>query len=296
MGSPAFAVPSLKALHAAGHEIVCVYTQPPRPAGRGQKDQPTAVQMAATDLGITDIRCPVKLRGEDLGMLLATGCDAICVVAYGLLLPKALVDARLCLNVHPSALPRWRGAAPIQHTLLAGDGATEVCIMKLDEGMDTGPVFGRTPLTVSPTMTAGELHDLCAEVGAIELGKVLSQLPGLEAVPQVGHATHAGKITAEMKPIDWTRTAWEAHNHIRALSPSPGATMAVKGEVVKVLRSRVEPGTGAPGTVVGVADGLDVACGDGVARLLEIQRPGKKAMGILEALNGWGLKVGDSVA
>ena len=293
MGSPAFAVPSLRMIHAAGHEIACVYTQPPRPAGRGQKPQPTAVEAAARELGIADIRSPERLKGEALETLLATDADALCVVAYGLLLPKALVDSRLCLNVHPSALPRWRGAAPLQWTVLSGDGATEVCVMRLDEGMDTGPVYSRTPLAVSPNMTTGELHDRCADVGAVELGKVLSLLSTLRPVPQVGHATHAPKIAPDMKPIDWTKTAHEVHNHIRGLSPSPGATLTMRGEVVKALRSRVEPGTGAPGEVVGVADGLDIATGDGVVRILELQRPGKTAMAAVEVLKGWGIKVGE---
>lgn len=299
MGSPAFAVPSLRAVHAA-FEIVAVYSQPPRPAGRGQQLQKTPVHLAAEELGL-EVRTPEKLRGEDLEALLAVACDAVCVVAYGLLLPKRLVDSRLCLNVHPSALPRWRGAAPLQWTLLAGDDRTEVCIMQLNEGMDTGPVFTRMPLAVQEDMTLGALHDVCARTGAGALVDVLNALPGIEAVPQTGEASHARKLTAEDRKIDWNWPAAKVHDRIRGLSPAPGACFAFGDEVVKVLRSE-ESGPGmkdvAPGTVVAVgAEGIVVVCGDGrVVRLLEIQRPGKRALPVAEVVQGWDIKPGDVLA
>jgi methionyl-tRNA formyltransferase len=295
MGSPAFAVPSLKALHAAGHEILCVYTQPPRPAGRGRQVTPTAVEAAAREMGIADIRTPEKLKGEALEALLATVCDAVCVVAYGLLLPKALVDTKPCLNVHPSRLPRWRGAAPIQHTLMAGDRGTDVCIMKLDEGMDTGPVYSRESLTVPPEMTGGELHDLTATMGAHDLVKVLANLGSLTLVPQRGEATHAGKITPEMRRVDWGKPAETVHNLIRALAPAPGATTQWGDETLKLLGSRVVARQGGePGMVLAAEyDGLVVACGVDAMSIHILQRPGRKALPVADALNGWGVNVGD---
>lgn len=295
MGSPAFAVPSLKALVEAGHTIVAVYTQPPRPAGRGQKLTPTAVHQEAERLGLGDkVKHPERLRGEALDDIMAIPCEAVCVVAYGLLLPKRLVDDKLCLNVHPSALPRWRGAAPIQHTLLAGDTTTDVCIMKLDEGMDTGPVYHRTPLAISPDTTAGSLHDTCANIGARALVHVLANLDTLQPIPQTGEATLAPKITPNMRPIDWHQPSTVIHNHIRALSPSPAATAVLGGEVVKVLSSCVivsamKPSC-PPGTILKADTELHIACGDGVLRILSLQRPNKKPMLAEDALRGWSIK------
>ena len=296
MGSPAFAVPSLHAVHDAC-EIIAVYSQPPRPAGRGQKLQKTPVHAAAEALGL-EVRTPERLRGDDLDALLALNCDAICVVAYGLLLPKRLVDARLCLNVHPSALPRWRGAAPLQWTLLAGDPQTDVCIMQLDEGMDTGPVFARIPLDVPRDTTLGELHDACARIGADALVAVLAELPGIRPVAQEGNPTHARKLTGDDRRIDWRQPAAAVHDRIRGLSPAPGAFFMFGEEMVKVLGSREsnirQPDT-APGTVASVdAKGLGVVCGDGVVLWLTgIQRPGKRALPVAEVLPGWDLKTGD---
>lgn len=292
MGSPTFAVPSLKALHAAGHSIEAIYTQPPRPAGRGQKLTPTAIQHTAEELGLGPIRTPLKLRNEALEEVLATPCDAIIVVAYGLLLPKAITDARTCLNIHPSALPQWRGPAPLQHTLMNGDTTTEICIMQLDEGMDTGPVYSRTPLEVPVDMTYGELHDLAAHMGAEALVEVLNNLDRRKPSPQKGQATLAPKITPAMRRVDFTLPATAVHNHIRALSPTPGATAQLGGEVVKLLGSDVpstanqQPPT-APGTIMVTEKSLHIACNPGTLSITRLQRPGGKPLPVAEALRGW---------
>ncbi|MCA3244271.1 MAG: methionyl-tRNA formyltransferase [Alphaproteobacteria bacterium] len=296
MGSPAFAVPSLLALHQAGIAIERVYTQPPRPAGRGQQLTPTAVHQAALALKVPEsqILTPLKLRGEVLDDLLAHPCHTVVVVAYGLLLPKTLVEAKQCLNVHPSALPRWRGAAPLQYTLLAGDVTTEICIMQLDEGMDTGPVFSRTPLDLPPDMSYGPLHDLTSALGAEALVKVLRQLPGLQPTPQTGEAALAPKITAADRVLDFTRPASVLHNQIRALAPAPAATWALPaemgGETVKVLKSEVttSTSTAAPGTVMGLqGPALQVACGGGtVLNVLALQRPGREKAPAAEVWRG----------
>jgi methionyl-tRNA formyltransferase len=286
MGSPAFAVPSLLAIHQAGIKIERVYTQPPRPAGRGQQLTPTAVQQAAEALKIPPehIFTPTRLRDEVLADLLAHPCQTLVVVAYGLLLPKALVEAKTCLNLHPSALPRWRGAAPLQHTLWAGAATTEICIMQLDEGMDTGPVYSRTPLPVPNDMSYGPLHDLTSALGAEELVKVLRQLPQLKPTPQTGEATLAPKISATDRALDFTKFATQLHNQIRALAPSPSATWSLPpeygNEVLKVLKSEVAGTTTAaePGTVLGLqGPALQVACGQGsVLNILALQRPGRE--------------------
>lgn len=297
MGSPVFAVPALIAIKNAGLEVACVYSQPPRPAGRGGRLTPTPVHQAALDLGL-EVRHPDRLKGEALDELLATPCDAICVVGYGLLLPKALVDSRICLNVHPSALPRWRGATPVQSAIMAGDASTDVCIMRLDVGMDTGPVYDRTAVAIAPDMTAGELNDVVWPLGASRLVHVLANLNSLTPVEQTGEATAAGKLTAEARPIQWhNHDARAIVDHIRALSPTPAATTLMAGEPVKVLRAAAIEGRGNAGEIVALGDGIDVACADGVVRLVEIQRPGKKPMAASEALRGWpelavGLRIG----
>lgn len=266
MGSPAFAVPSLRALHAAGHDIVAVYTQPPRPKGRGMQVLPTDVQLAAEELGLGDrVRCPDKLRGAALEEILATGCDVVCVVAYGLLLPEPLVKGKICVNVHPSALPRWRGAAPLQWTLLAGDTHSEVCLMQLDTGMDTGDVYERIPLAVGPNDTYGTLHDRAAALGAEGLVALVERIDVMQAIPQgETGATHARKITKDDRMLDLTLSAREVHNKIRALSPAPCATLDWKDETVKVRGSRLDDSAG----------GVAVACGEGSVWIAEAQRAG----------------------
>ncbi len=293
MGSPAFAVPSLRALHAAGHEIVAVFSQPPRPAGRGQKLQKTAVHEVAEELGLT-VYTPERLRGDDLEFVMGLEADAFCVVAYGLLLPKRMVDEKLCLNVHPSALPRWRGAAPLQWTLLSGDEATDICVMRLDEGMDTGPVVAREHLKLNHAITLGELHDLTASAGAEMLEDVIASLPDIKEVAQKGEVSLAPKIDAAVRAIDWSKPALEVHNKVRGLSPAPGATARFADEVVKILHSEVVDGFGKAGEVLAIdADGIVVGCNEACLRIVEMQRPGGKRAKAADLARGWsGMVVG----
>jgi methionyl-tRNA formyltransferase len=292
MGSPAFAVPSLEALHDAGHEIVAVYSQPPRPAGRGQKLQKTAVHEAAEDLGLA-VFTPEKLRGEDLDFVLGLDADVFCVVGFGMLLPAALVDNRVCLNVHPSALPKWRGATPVQSAIMAGETSTDVCIMRLEAGMDTGPVYDRTPVKIDRNMTAGELNDVVWSIGAKRLVAVVDNVHELEPVAQVGDATRAYKITAETRVIDWSQRVQDVHNLVRALSPSPGATAKLGGEVFKILRTEVNElwihkVMGEPGEVMGMdSTGVVIACGVGAIKLVEMQRAGGKAAAAGDLARSW---------
>jgi methionyl-tRNA formyltransferase len=289
-GSPTFALPSLHALQAAGHHIVAVYTQPPRPAGRGQQLTPTPVAAAAQHQGLP-IYTPEKLTGEALSTFLSHPAQVVVVVGYGLLLPKAVVENKICLNVHPSDLPRWRGATPVQSALLAGDTSTAVCIMRLDEGMDTGPIYSRTPLTIPADMSAGQLNDIIWAIGAQELVKVVSNLEHLTPTPQVGEATRALKITRAMRPISWAKTAQEIHNHIRALAPKPGATSQLGGEDLKIIKAETTALTtqAAVGTMIGfTTTGAHVACGQGtVLHIVALQRPGKTAQPVTECAKGW---------
>ncbi|RYG58800.1 MAG: methionyl-tRNA formyltransferase [Alphaproteobacteria bacterium] len=295
MGSPAFAVPSLRALHGAGHEIVAVYSQPPRPAGRGQKLQKTAVHELADELGLT-VYTPARLRGDDLEFVMGLEADVFCVVAYGLLLPKRMVDERLCLNVHPSALPRWRGAAPLQWTLLSGDEATDICVMRLDEGMDTGPVVAREHLKLNHAITLGELHDMTASMGAEMLEDVVGILPDIKEVDQEGKATLAPKIDAGVRAIDWSKPALEIHNKVRGLSPAPGATARFGDEVVKILRSEIVDGFGKAGEVLAIdADGITVGCNEASLRIVEMQRPGGKPARAADLARGWNGMVAGAV-
>lgn len=272
MGSPAFAVPSLRALHAAGHEIVAVFSQPPRPAGRGQKLQKTAVHEAAEELGLV-VYTPERLRGDDLEFVMGLEADVFCVVAYGLLLPKRMVDEKLCLNVHPSALPRWRGAAPLQWTLIAGDTETDVCVMKLDEGMDTGPVVARERMGVPLQIDSIMFSKMTADIGARMLADVVAKLPDIRFEPQIGETTHAVKITKDMQPVDFSKTALDVHNHVRGITPAASARLG--DEVFKVFRTEIVDGEGAAGEVLAVdAAGVVVACGKGAVRILKMRRPG----------------------
>ncbi len=289
-GSPTFAVPSLRAIQAAGHRVVAVYSQPPRPAGRGQHLTPTPVHQAAEAMGIP-VHTPEKLAGEALATLLALPAEVLVVVGYGLMLPKTLVEQRLCLNVHPSDLPRWRGATPVQSALLAGDTHTAVCIMQLEEGMDTGPIYSRTPLTIPADMSAGQLNDLVWALGAEQLVNVLGGLARLTPTPQSGEATRAVKITREMRPIHWQQQATAIHNHIRALAPSPAATAHLGSEQVKVLKSEVtdQHTSAPPGTIINFSrTGAYIACGEGtVLHLLALQRAGKTPQPVANLLQSW---------
>jgi len=284
MGTPDFSVPVLEALHQA-HEIVAVYCQPPRPAGRGKADRPSPVQARAEALGLP-VRHPVSLRSEEaIHDFAALGADVAVVVAYGLILPQAILDApRLgCLNIHASLLPRWRGAAPIHRAIMAGDRETGVCIMQMEAGLDTGPVLMREAVAIGPEETTAELHDRLSNLGARLIVQALSRLP-LPAEPQPAEGvTYAAKIDKAEARVDWSRPAEDVDRLIRGLSPFPGAWVQVGGERVKLLRSRVAAGQGAPGQVL---HGFTIACGTGAVEITEAQREGKRPMPASEVLRG----------
>ncbi len=284
MGTPDFSVAALQAV-AAAHEVICVYTQPPREAGRGQKPRPSPVQVAAEALGI-EVRYPRSLKGDDAqAEFAALGADVAVVVAYGLILPQAVLDApRLgCLNIHASILPRWRGAAPIHRAIMAGDAETGVAIMQMEAGLDTGPVLAEARTPIGLDETTADLHDRLAGMGAALIVDVLGRLP-MVAVPQAEDGViYASKIDKAEARIDWSRPAVEVDRLIRGLSPFPGAWCEIGDERVKLLRSRVIAGAGAPGEVLG---GFQVACGSGAIEVLQAQRAGKRPMEASEILRG----------
>ncbi|HEY8596278.1 MAG TPA: methionyl-tRNA formyltransferase [Devosiaceae bacterium] len=296
MGTPEFAVPTLTEIVARGHEVVACYTQPPRPAGRGQAERKSPVHLAAEGFGIP-VFAPRNFRdAADREAFAAHDADVGVVVAYGLLLPKPVLDAPRegCLNLHGSLLPRWRGAAPMQRAIMAGDRETGVMVMQMDEGLDTGPVALVEHIPIGPDMTAGELHDEMMRRGADLMGRALAALErgGLDFTPQAAEGvTYAKKIEKAEARIDWARPAREVHNLIRGLSPFPGAFFEIElgGRMtrVKVLRSRVVEAGGAPGTVLD-EDGLAIACGEGAVRPLQVQREGKAAMDAEAFLRGTG--------
>lgn len=300
MGTPAFALPTLKSLVEAGHEITAVYTQPPRPAGRGQKETPSAVHAYAIERGLS-VFTPVSLKGEaEQKQFASHTAEAAVVVAYGLLLPKPILDAYPlgCINVHPSLLPRWRGAAPIQRTIMAGDTETGICIMQMDEGLDTGDVLVREEEFLTDGMDAGDLHDMLAnEAGPL----VLLALDGLKngsITPQKQSAdgvTYAKKITKEECHIDWGKPAEEIRNLIHGLSPSPGAYFVFNGEKIKIFDAEFLPSDkefehAKPGEVL--TNHLDVKCGKGVLMIQELQRPGKNRMYSVEFSKGFSIPPG----
>jgi methionyl-tRNA formyltransferase len=287
MGTPEFSVPVLEALVAAGHEIACVYCQPPRPAGRGKKDRPTPVHARALDLGL-EVRHPVSLKGEAAqAEFAALEADVAVVVAYGLILPQAVLDAPKfgCLNIHASLLPRWRGAAPIHRAIMAGDAETGVCIMQMEAGLDTGPVLLREAVEIGAEEVTAGLHDRLSELGARLIVEALERLPELkpEVQPEEG-VTYASKIDKGEARVDWSRPAEEVDRLIRGLSPFPGAFVEVEGERLKLLASRIGDGQGRPGEVLD--DALTVACGQGAVQLLRLQRAGKGAQDAEEFLRG----------
>lgn len=286
MGTPDFSVPVLQALVDAGHEIAAVYCQPPRPAGRGKKDRPSPVQLRAEALGL-NVRYPVTLKSVDAqAELAAFNADVAVVVAYGLILPQAILDApRLgCLNIHASLLPRWRGAAPIHRAIMAGDTQTGVCIMQMDAGLDTGPVLLREATDIAADETTGGLHDRLSAMGASLVVTALDQLPMLTATAQPqGGVTYAAKIDKAEARVDWAQPAAVVDQLIRGLSPFPGAWCEVSGERLKLLGSRVVDGTGQPGEVLG---GFAIACGQGAVEVTQAQRSGKKAMAAADVLKG----------
>jgi methionyl-tRNA formyltransferase len=288
MGTPDFAVPVLDALHQT-HEIVAVYCQPPRPAGRGKADRPSPVQTRAEALGLS-VRHPVSLRSEDAAKdFAALGADVAVVVAYGLILPQAVLDAPRngCLNIHASLLPRWRGAAPIHRAIMAGDATTGVCIMQMDAGLDTGPVLLREALKIGPEETTATLHDRLSAMGARLIVEALARLSELKPEPQpAAGATYAAKIDKAEARVDFARPAVEVDRLIRGLSPFPGAWIEVQGERVKLLRSRLAAGQGAPGQVL---RGFTIACGTGAVEVTEAQREGKRPMPAADVLKGLNL-------
>ncbi len=286
MGTPDFSVPVLDALVAAGHDIAAVYCQPPRPAGRGKRDRPSPVQARAEALGLR-VRHPVSLKGADeQAAFAALGADAAVVVAYGLILPQPVLDApaRGCLNIHASLLPRWRGAAPIQRAIMAGDAETGVCIMQMEAGLDTGPVLLCDTCPIGAEDTAADLHDRLSAMGARLIVTALAQRDTLTPVPQhVEGVTYAAKIDKAEARVDWTQPAAVVDRQIRGLSPFPGAWCLAGGERLKLLSSRVVPGAGAAGQVLG---GFTVACGNGAVEVLSAQREGRRPMPAVEVLRG----------
>ena len=277
MGTPAFAVPTLLALHEAGHDIAAAYTQPPRPAGRGKQERKSPVHLAAEKLGIP-VCHPASLRDLDTQAdFLAHEAELGVVVAYGLILPKAILEApsRGCLNVHASLLPHWRGAAPIQRAILAGDHVTGVTIMRMEEGLDTGPMLATARVPIEDK-TAGELTDELAEIGARLLVETVADLDRLEARPQPAGATYAEKIAKLEARLDWDKPAERLEREVRAFAPFPGSWFELDGERIKVLRARVIGVNGAPGTVLDAE--LTIACGDAALRPILVQPAGKQPM------------------
>jgi methionyl-tRNA formyltransferase len=275
MGTPDFAVATLRELTAAGHEIACVYSQPPRPAGRGMGTRASPVHACAQSQGI-GVRTPVSLKSaEEQARFAALKSDAAIVVAYGLLLPKPILDSpRLgCFNVHASLLPRWRGAAPIQRAIMAGDSESGITVMRMDEGLDTGPMCKVGRVAIAPETTAQDLHDALAALGARLMVRTLAQ-DTIDCVPQPADGvTYARKIDKAETKIDFTKPAAEVRNHIHGLSPVPGSWFMVAGTRIKVLACECVPNSGVSG--VFLDDNLTVACGEGAVRLLRLQREGK---------------------
>lgn len=296
MGTPDFSVPVLDALVDAGHEIAAVYCQPPRPAGRGKKLRPTPVHARAEELGL-EVRHPVSLKGADeQGAFAALNADVAVVVAYGLLLPQAILDAPKhgCLNIHASLLPRWRGAAPIHRAIMAGDAETGVCIMQMEAGLDTGPVLLRQTTSIGAEETTAQLHDHLSQIGASAIVDALADLPQLtaEVQPEDG-VTYAHKIDKAEARVDWTKPAVEVDRQIRGLSPFPGAWCEIDGQRVKLLGSRLAEGAGQPGEVL--SDDLIVACGVGAVQLSRLQRAGKGAQDADVFLRGQPIDVGTTL-
>ncbi len=296
MGTPDFAVETLKALMGAGHEVACVYSQPPRPAGRGMAERPSPVHAFAAARGI-EVRTPTSLKSaEELAHFAALNADAAVVVAYGLLLPKPVLDApRLgCFNVHASLLPRWRGAAPIQRAIMSGDAWSGVTIMRMEEGLDTGPMCKVGRIAITPMTTAQSLHDELAALGSQLMIEVLAQ-ETITCTPQPSDGvTYAKKIDKAEARIDFTKSAAEVRSHIHGLSPFPGAWFEVNGTRVKALLCDVVQASAAPGTFID--DRLTIACGTGAIRLLKLQREGKGAMEAQDFLRGFPIAAGTDAA
>ena len=304
MGTPEFAAPTLAAILAAGHEVAAVYTQPPRPAGRGMAERRSPIHALAERHGLR-VMTPSRLKAEaDIAAFAAHASDVAVVVAYGLILPQPVLDAPRhgCLNLHGSALPRWRGAAPIQRAIMAGDSKTAATVMRMDAGLDTGAVCLADPIVIGADMTAAELHDEMAERGAALMVRALAQLERgpLTCSPQPAEGvTYAAKIDKKETRIDFARPAAEVHNKVRGLSPAPGGWFEAahdgRPERIRLLRTErlADRPPAAPGTVLD--DTLSVACGDGAVRLVELQRAGRRPMAASEFLRGFPLAAGSQI-
>src|SRR5215210_6943456 len=302
LGTSAFAVPALKALVEAGHDVVAVYTRAPKPAGRGQQERRTPVHELALSLGLA-VRTPKGLRSEEeAAAFKALDLDAAVVVSYGHILPKAFLEAPVlgCINIHGSLLPRWRGAAPIHRAILAGDAETGVTIMRMDEGLDTGPMLLAESTPISAADTAESVHDRLAELGGRLIVSTLDALVGktIEPVPQPDDGvTYAHKLGKEEGALDWRRPAAELERKVRAFHPWPGTWFDVEGERIKVLEAALALAAGAPGTVSVGRDGFPiVACGVGGLKLLKLQRAGKSAQAADAFLRGFALAAGTVLA
>ena len=301
MGTPAFAAPVLSELVAAGHDIAAVYSRAPTPSGRGHKLQPSPVHKLAEELGL-EVRTPKNFKATETVEAFSTlDLDAAIVVAYGLILPQALLDAPRhgCLNLHASLLPRWRGAAPIQRAIMAGDKVTGVQVLRMEAGLDTGPVLLSETVEIASTDTAARLQDKLSIVAAGLAPRALAALSrgALVETPQAEDGvTYAHKISSDEARVDWSRPAAAVDCHIRGLSPFPGAWFEAKGERVKVLMSSVLQDSGAPGEVLKADGRVVVACGDGAVSLATLQRAGKRAQDAETFLRGFSLAPGDRLA
>ncbi|WP_299816268.1 methionyl-tRNA formyltransferase [uncultured Jannaschia sp.] len=300
MGTPDFAVPVLDALHESGHHVLAAYTQPPRPAGRGRRDRPAPVHLRAEELGI-EVRTPTSLKGGAAEDFAALDADLAVVVAYGLILPQAVLDAPRhgCLNVHASLLPRWRGAAPIQRAVMAGDDRTGICIMAMEAGLDTGPVILREATDIAPGDTTGDLHDRLSAMGARLVVQAVDQIARLSPVAQPEEGvTYAAKIDKSEAEADFAWDAATLARQINGLSPFPGAWVARDGARLKLLRAVALPEvehSAAPGTIL-EGDGLVVAAGTGAVELLEVQQAGRGPNSGIAFRNGARLVPGDPLA
>lgn len=298
MGTPDFAVPALQKLIASEHEVVAVYTKEPKPAGRGYEEIKSKTHIIA-EANAIPVYTPKNFKSpEDIDTFIGLKADIAVVAAYGLILPKAILEGSKygCINIHPSKLPRWRGAAPLHHTILAGDAKTAVCVMHMDEGLDTGDVYLMRELEVSETITTKDLHDITAELGGTMVLEVIDLLLAGKAnrTPQLEEGiTYAHKLTRDHEKIDWSRSAFEIACQVRAFSPRPGAYFTHKGDTIKVISAEYQKGEQhqASGTVMD--DNLSIACGGGILKPLLLQREGKKVMDVAAFLRGYPINKGE---
>lgn len=297
MGTPDFSVPALQCLHESGHDIVGVYTQPPRPAGRGKKKRQSPVQVQASNLGF-EVRYPASLKSDDTqAEFAALNADVAVVVAYGLLLPQEILEAPKfgCLNIHASLLPRWRGAAPIHRAIMAGDAQTGISIMQMEKGLDTGPVLMLEATDIKPDETAARLHDRLSDMGAKLINKALKNISDLPVKTQaLDGVTYAAKIDKSEARIDWSQTAETVDRQIRGLSPFPGAWTLHDGERLKCLASQVIEAQNVLSTAGQVLnDRLEIACANGALRITRLQKAGRNAQSADEFMRGAYIKSGD---